>query len=439
MSRILVVDAQRRPLMPCIPARARQLLKSRKAAILRRFPLVLILKDARPEAVVDPLRVKLDPGSKTSGIAVVNDARGEVVWAAELTHRSQQIHEALTRRRALRRSRRQRNTRYRPARFANRRRPPGWLAPSLMSRVLHLRSWVKRLQRWCPVAALSQELVRFDAAVLQNPEIQGQEYQRGTLFEAEAREYLLTKWQHQCAYCFATSTRLEIDHVHPRSKGGSNRVSNLAIACRACNEAKADQPIETFLADRPEVLARIHVQIKAPLVDAAAVNSTRWRLYEELRAFGLPVEVGTGGRTRWNRGRLALPKTHWLDAAAVGASTPDRLRTEHVRPWLIEATGRQWRKMVSVDGHGFPRGKPKGPGRVRGFRTGDLVKAVVPPHLKARGVYRGRVLVRTRGIFDLQTRHGRVKDIPARYCHNVQQKDGYTYHISKVRRSPACL
>src|SRR5712691_10139124 len=152
MSRILVIDAKRRPLMPCTPARARQLLKSHKAAILRRFPLVLILKDARPEAVVQPLRVKLDPGSKTSGIAVVNDTTGEVVWAAELTHRSQQIHVALTKRRALRRSRRQRKTRYRPARFANRRRPRGWLAPSLMSRVFHLRSWVKRLQRWCPVA-----------------------------------------------------------------------------------------------------------------------------------------------------------------------------------------------------------------------------------------------------------------------------------------------
>jgi 5-methylcytosine-specific restriction endonuclease McrA len=299
-----------------------------------------------------------------------------------------------------------------------------------MSRVLHLRSWVKRLQRWCPIAAISQELVRFDTAALQTPGIQGEEYQRGTLFEAEVKEYLLAKWQHRCAYCLATDTRLEIDHVHPRSKGGSDRVSNLVIACRACNEAKADQPIEIFLADRPEVLARIQVQLKAPLVDAAAVNSTRWRLYEELGAIGLPVEVGTGGRTRWNRGRLALPKAHWLDAAAVGASTPDRLRTEHVRPWLIEARGRQARQMVNVDGHGFPRGKPKGPSRVRGFRTGDLVKAVVPPHLKARGVQRGRVLVRIRGIFDLQTRHGRVKDIPARYCQSLQQKDGYAYQQS---------
>src|SRR5215470_17005410 len=96
MSRILVVDQKRRPLMPCTPARARILLRQRKAAILRRFPLVLILNTERTDAVVEPLRLKLDPGATTSGIAVVNDQRGEVVWAAELTHRGAAIRQALT-------------------------------------------------------------------------------------------------------------------------------------------------------------------------------------------------------------------------------------------------------------------------------------------------------------------------------------------------------
>ena len=427
MSRILVVDAQRRPLMPCTPARARILLKSRKAAVLRRFPLVLILKDARPEGVVAPLRVKLDPGAKTSGIAVVNEHTGEVVWAAELTHRSQEIHHALLKRAAARRGRRARHTRYRPARYHNRRRPKGWLAPSLLSRVLHLLTWVKRLCRWCPVGAISQEVVRFDTAALQNPEIQGQAYQKGTLFEAEVKEYLLAKWQHQCAYCCATNIRLEMDHVHPRSKGGSNRVSNVVLACRACNEAKADQSIEAFLAGRPELLARIQAQIKTPLAGAAAVNSTRWRLYEELQALGLPTEVGTGGRTRWNRARLALPKTHWIDAAAVGASTPERLVVKHVRPWLIEATGRQARWMVNVDGRGFPRGKAKGPSCVHGFKTGDLVRAVVTRGKKS-GTYQGRVAIKTDGYFKLTGRpFGMVEGIHARYCTPIQRKDGYAY------------
>ena len=426
MSRILVVDQERRPLMPTTPARARLLLKRRQAAILRRFPLVLMLKDARPEAVVEPLRVKLDPGSKTSGIAVVNNHTGEVVWAAELTHRSQEIHQALTRRRAVRRSRRHRTTRYRKPRWQNRRRSPGWLAPSVLSRVVHLMTWVKRLQRWCPLGAVSQELVRFDTAALHNPAIQGQEYQRGTLFEAEIKEYLLAKWQHQCAYCQASATRLEIDHVHPRAKGGSNRVSNLVIACRACNEAKADQSIEAFLADRPELLTRIQAQLQMPLADAAAVNSTRWRLYEELQSFGLPVEMGTGGRTRWNRIRLALPKTHWIDVAAVGASTPECLRTWHVRPWMIEATGRQVRRMVNVDEYGFPRGKAKGPSCVHGFKTGDLTRAYVTQG-KKMGTYVGRVAVKSDGYFKISGKHGMVEGIHARYCTPIHRKDGYSY------------
>ena len=90
MSRMLVLDQQRRPLMPCTPARARLLLKQHKAAVWRRYPFTLILRVARPDAITQPLRLKIDPGSRTSGLAVTNDATGEVVWAAELSHRGEQ-------------------------------------------------------------------------------------------------------------------------------------------------------------------------------------------------------------------------------------------------------------------------------------------------------------------------------------------------------------
>src|SRR5260370_29904354 len=153
---VFVVDVEKRPLDPCHPARARRLLDQGKAAVWRRYPFTLMLKRAVPDAQPHPLRVKLDPGSRVSGLAVVNDATGQVVWAGELTHRGQQVHAALLARRALRRGRRQRNTRYRPARFANRRRPAGWLPPSLESRVSNLLTWVARLRRFAPIGALSQ-------------------------------------------------------------------------------------------------------------------------------------------------------------------------------------------------------------------------------------------------------------------------------------------
>src|SRR5260370_39645862 len=117
MSRVFVVDAKLRALQPCTPARARLLLKQQKAAVLRHTPFMLILQETRTEAVIEPLRLKIDPGSKVTGLALVDDQRAELVWAADLAHRSEQIREQLRKRRAVRRARRRRHTRSRPARW----------------------------------------------------------------------------------------------------------------------------------------------------------------------------------------------------------------------------------------------------------------------------------------------------------------------------------
>ena len=130
MSHVFVLDSEKRPVDPIHPGDARRLLTLRRAAVYRRYPFTIILREPQPEVPTHPLRLKIDPGSKTTGLALVNDASGAVVWAAELTHRGQQVKKHLTDRRAVRRSRRQRKTRYRPARWQNRRRKPGWLAPS---------------------------------------------------------------------------------------------------------------------------------------------------------------------------------------------------------------------------------------------------------------------------------------------------------------------
>jgi RRXRR protein len=97
MHHVFVVDATRRPLMPCRPARARRLLTQHRAAVLRRFPFTIMLISARPEAVVTPMRLKIDPGSRITGLALVRETEqsGEVVWAAELSHRGEQIHSTL--------------------------------------------------------------------------------------------------------------------------------------------------------------------------------------------------------------------------------------------------------------------------------------------------------------------------------------------------------
>ncbi|NEO70841.1 RNA-guided endonuclease IscB [Moorena sp. SIO3H5] len=420
--RVFVLNKNRQPLDPCRPARARILLSTGKAKVYRRYPFTIILTEEIKEPITHGSQIKIDPGAKTSGLAIVQGNR--VVWGAELTHRGFQIRDALTSRRQLRRARRNRKTRYRKPRFLNRTRSKGWLAPSLMSRVKNILTWVEKLTRVCPVTGISQELVRFDTQKLQNPEISGIDYQQGTLYGYELREYLLEKWNRKCAYCGATGTQLEIEHIKPKSKGGSNRVSNLAIACHPCNQAKSNQDIELFLSNKPSVLKRVLSQARRPLADAASVNTTRWKLYHDLKSTGIPVEVGSGGLTKFNRCRQNLPKTHWLDAANVGKV--ETLIIEVTHPLLITAKGHGTRQLCRTNKYGFPVRHCSRTKIHKGFQTGDIVRAVVTKGKKI-GTYVGRVATRKSGYFNISTKSGLVQGISHKYCQFIHRKDGYAY------------
>lgn len=426
MSFVFVVDTNKQPLNPIHPGHARLLLKAGKAVVLKRYPFTLILKASVQQPQIQPLRLKLDPGSRTTGIAIVNDQSGRVLFAAELSHRGDAIKKALDSRRAVRRNRRARHTRYRKPRFDQRRCAKGWLAPSLRSRVCHIETWMKRLRTVCPVTAISMELVRFDTQAMETPDIQGCEYQQGTLAGYELREYLLEKWDRTCCYCGKKDIPLQVEHIEARANGGSNRVSNLCLACESCNLAKGTQDIRVFLAKKPEWLKRLLAQAKAPLKDAAAVNSTRGALFERLQATGLPVECGSGGLTKFNRVSRGLEKTHWLDAACVGQSTPSVLQVKQIKPLLIKATGHGKRQMCLMDKRGFPRTNPKEAKKVKGFQTGDMVRAVVTKGTKA-GTYVGKVAIRATGSFNITTKTGTVQGISHRFCTPLHRCDGYSY------------
>jgi hypothetical protein len=208
---------------------------------------------------------------------------------------------------------------------------------------------------------------------------------------------------------------LQVEHIVPRARGGSDRVSNLTLACTPCNERKGTQTAAEF------GFPLIQAQTKAPLTDAAVVNATRWALYRRLLARGLPVETGTGGRTQWNRTRRGLPKTHWCDAACVGASTPQTLRVAGVRPLGITARGHGSRQLCRTDRYGFPtrhRGRAK---CSFGMSTGDIVRAAQPRWMYA-GTYVGRVTIRQRPSF-----HVNGHDFHPRLLTVLQRADGYDY------------
>jgi 5-methylcytosine-specific restriction endonuclease McrA len=421
MQYVFVVDIDGQPLDPCHPARARKLLRIQRAVVQRRYPFTIRIVDrTRSESTVHEYRLKIDPGSQITGLALLQGTR--VVWASEIVHRGQHIKHQLDARRVVRHSRRQRKTRYRAPCFLNRRRPAGWLPPSLASRVANVETWVARLARWCPLTALSMELVRFDMQQLMSPDIEGVAYQHGELCGYEVREYLLEKFQRTCAYCGAHQVPLEVEHITPKARGGSNRVSNLTLACVPCNQKKGSQTAAEF--GHPEVQALA----KQPLKDAAAVNATRWALFHRLQQTGLPVECGSGGRTKYNRTMRGLSKTHWHDAACVGASTPATVRLRGITPLQIRAMGHGTRQCCRTNAHGFPivhRARQK---RFFGIQTGDIVRAVVPKG-KYAGTWVSRVVAKASGYFDLII-CGKKASISHTYCTVVWRTDGYDYNAA---------
>lgn len=428
--RVLVLDSDGKALMPCHPARARQLIRKGRAKAVRRAPFTIQLTDRRGGAV-QPLELKLDPGSRKTGAALVlhGDRGVRAVWAAEIAHRGLQIRQGLEKRRAIRRGRRNRKTRYRAPRFLNRTRPAGWLPPSIQSRVDNVKNLSQRLARLAPLSAIAVERVRFDTQAMQNPEISGVEYQQGTLLGYEAREYLLEKYQRACVYCDARNVPLEVEHLHPRSRGGGNRISNLALACRPCNQAKGNRPLEDFLADNPARLERIRCQCKAPLKDAAAVNAARHAVGAALQALGVPVSFWSGGHTKMNRITQGHEKAHWIDAACVGESGAAVHIPKRLRPLEIRALGRGSRQQCRMDQYGFPRAAAKAVKRVKGFQTGDQVR-LVQPSGKYAGTHTGTVSVRERGDFDIQVviagKRARIT-APHHRFRLLQRSDGYAY------------
>ncbi|MGI6081755.1 MAG: RNA-guided endonuclease IscB [Limnochordia bacterium] len=429
MLRVFVPNKDLQPMMPCHLARARKLLKNGRARVYRRYPFTIVILDREAFETQD-VELKLDPGSKITGIAVVgNFNRGsELLWAANLEHRGLQVRESLQRRRALRRSRRSRKLRYRPARFQNRRRPEGWLPPSLLSRVDNVKVWGERLTRYTPVASVHVETVRFDTQEIQNPEISGVEYQQGELAGYEVREYLLEKFNRTCVYCGSRNVPLEIEHLVPRSRGGSDRVSNLALACTPCNQRKGNQTAEEF--GYPHLMD----EAKKPLRDAAAINAIRYRIGETLKSFGLPIHFWSGGRTKMNRIKQGYPKDHWIDAACVGENGDDVQLSPIASVLHIKATGRGSRQMCLMDRYGFPRTKAKRVKRIHGFQTGDMAR-LNQPKGKYKGVWEGKVSVRERGYFDILTSSGARITASWKNFMLLQRFDGYAYSLRRLSSS----
>ncbi len=308
--KVYVLSRQRTSLMPTTERRARLWLKAGRARVVRREPFTIQLQ-FDTTTYTQPVTVGVDTGSQTVGVAAV--ANAAVLYQAEV-HLRTDVSLKLSQRRRYRRSRRSRKTRYRAARFANRCRTPGWLSPSLHAKAEATVKAVCFVARIVPVGQINVEIGSFDSQKMQHPEIAGIQYQQGTIQGYQLREYLLQKWQRRCAYCRASGFPLQIDHIVPRARGGSDRASNLALACEACNQRKGSQTASEF------GFSDVQAQAKVPLQVAAHVSSIKTAVVSHLaERFGSDrVSVTYGYETKYKRIQvLGLPKSHTNDAIAI--------------------------------------------------------------------------------------------------------------------------
>ena len=427
MNRVFVVNKEGKALMPCHPARARELLRLKKAKVYRVYPFVIQLT-IKTNYSLQPLELKYDPGSKETGVGIVLHGvkKSVAIFGAILTHRGQQITHNLYSRKIIRASRRSRHTRYRKPRFLNRCKKKGWLPPSIKNRVDNIIEWSDRLLKWSPINSISIESVKFDTQKMEDNIISDKEYSEGTLFKYEVKEYLLEKYKYSCVYCGKKNVYLEKEHVVPRSRGGSNRISNLVLSCRKCNEQKDNATIDEFLKDNKILLRKIKGQLKNSLRDVAAVNISRNHIIERMKIFKIPIKTSTGALTKFNRDIQGYKKEHHIDALCVGESGNKVYIPDSLKPLLIKKERRNDRQMTRVDKYGFPRSKSKSVKQVKGFKTGDIVKAIVVKG-KKKGVYMGRVAIRKTGIFDIKTKNTTIQGIHNKCFKIIQRIDGYSY------------
>ena len=307
---------------------------------------------------VDGVELNIDPGALATGLAVVGETPdGRRAHALiEIRHRGTRIRNRMDKRRAMRRSRRSR-IRNRQPRFDNRRRPEGWLPPSMVTRLANTETWIRRLCAICPIRLVRVETARFDTQLMQNAEVSGRKYQQGELAGWQLRSYLFHRDGARCAHCGnARADHNELDHIVPRSRGGTNRVSNLVVSCHDCNVQKGNASVKEFLARSPARLAAVRRIQRSSLSGASQMNIIVPEVLRRLDVMGIPVAEYDAYTTSWTRRRLGVQKTHVNDALCIGA--PDALTHLPDRKTVARSVGHGDRQMLRpADRHGNPRGQ----------------------------------------------------------------------------------
>lgn len=316
-----VLDQNGKPLMPSTRlGKVYRLLKTKKAHIVSYEPFTIQLDYEPNTHIIQPMSLGVDSGAIHSGYSVTNEHRE--YYNAEVIARDD-ISRNLSNKRMYRQNRRSRKTRYRKPRFNNRKnKKKGWLPPSLEQKVAVQVNEINHLHRYFPIETIIIEVAEFDIQKIKNAAISGIEYQQGTLQGYNIRNYLLEKHGRKCFYCGKTVSGFEVEHMRPKSKGGSNRIDNLTLSCHDCNEKKGTLTAEEFIqqtlsAKKAAVKLKQLPKEKRLFKYMAHMNATRWTLYNTIKEKYPNVKMTYGYITKYNRIQAGLPKAHHIDAKCV--------------------------------------------------------------------------------------------------------------------------
>lgn len=338
--RVFVLNMRGKPLMPCTQRKARILLKEDKAIIYKYNPFTIQLTYATGETKQD-CHIGIDTGSKHIGFAITCESK--VLFKGEIELR-QDVKSNLDTRRTHRRDRRNRKTRYRQARFLNRKKVDKWLPPSLQNRIEHTFHWIHILSSLVSNPILHIEIGKFDTAKMINPEINGVDYQHGQTYGFfDERYFVFARDNYTCQCCGEKNKILRTHHIIYRSNGGTNRVDNLITVCTDCHTSqnhKKDGVLYKWQEQHKKVK-----QYKEP----PFMSTLRKRILVKYPN----VIITYGSETTPKRKERGLEKTHYNDAIVISGISEIK---ENPNEWLLirqfrkkkrslhEATARKGRK-----------------------------------------------------------------------------------------------
>lgn len=363
---VYVLDINGNPIMPTRRhGHVRRLLREGKAHVVKRCPFTVQL-DYETEGKIQTVSLGVDAGSKTIGLSATTEK--DVLFESEVMLRNDVVN-LLSTRRECRKARRSRKTRHRKARFDNRRRPKGWLAPSVRNKVdIHL-SVIRKVHDILPVSRVVVETASFDIQRIKalssgDDAPQGKDYQQGDqLGFWNVREYVLFRDGHTCQCCKGRSGDpvLNVHHIESRKTGG-DAPNNLVTLCETCHKGYHAGKVRLPKAIRRGMSFR----------DAAFMGIMRWALYDELRATYGDVSMTYGYMTKNMRIRNGLPKEHRVDARCISGNPTATPPDEYFLQRKVRRHNRQLHKMtVGKDGY---RRNNQAPKYVHGFQLFDKVK-----------------------------------------------------------------